>query len=197
MPRSQGRSSQAREHPLQKPGKMLLPASATLGLLLAGCGGRVSNSPLTVEISDARLVDTGTFTVDAVIDARVTAGREGGVFRLWAGALWPHRPARPLFFGGHGTWEGRCDEYLGWELEIDEGDAELALAPHEEVHVRLRAKSGRSPTCAPDAALAWCGERVTVVVVPEGDGRKGGAFETTFGCDLRAVQPPSEPMVSP
>ncbi len=146
--------------------------------LLASCGGAVEDAPPSVTVTRASLVDDGAYFV-ATIEARVTGGAQGGRVALWAAAAYDARPLAPAYDSP------ACEAYAGWLLD-GEALPELELAPNESRDLTLRATSDRAPSCAPRSIVARCGEPITVVLVPEGEGTKGGGFSTQVRCELDA-----------
>ena len=153
---------------------------ALTAVLLFGCSGDLDDPPpASVTITHAHVVDHG-YGIRGVVVASITAGAKGGAINLWAGAM-PNICADRA--GGDRRYPRLPCRYQGWLLELPEGTDQIVLAPNETREMRWEVQSGNRSADG-YAPLASCGEDVTIVVVPEIDGARGGAFATSYGCAL-------------
>lgn len=156
------------------------------GLLLVGCDDAPAPSLArpSVEITDAYLVDHGGW-VAGTIKARVTGPTaEESSVTLWAGAM----PERSTGLYCEGSFDSGPCRYVGWLLDLPEGSEQVDLGPGETREVNLTVRSGNRPALNSSAAVAMCGETVTIVLVPTNDGAQGGAFDIDYRCDLSALR---------
>jgi len=153
-----------------------------MAALLLGCSGEIEDPPSAiVTITHAHVRDDGDY-LRGVIVATVTTGAKGGPVELWAGAM-PDGCQKHMMFG-YGTLP--CD-YDGWLIDLPAGTERIVLLPNETRELRWEVRSGNR-TSVERSPLASCGQRITIVLVPDIDGARGGVFATTYGCVLDSLR---------